>query len=187
MLQKLTKLLLMSALAVLVIALFIPSPLEAASEAASEKGPRCSDGIDNDGDGFIDCRNDIGAGPDPDCKCGGDDGGGLPANVPTEVQWTGLISEPTPRPCVVAMLKPNGDHGTYACNVGLPEVTFNLLNVERQQLRKRGDENLCDSFDNITLTPTKYIYDWEENCSSGSCRIRIESVSPLVESRAAVR
>ena len=35
----------------------------------NEKGPRCSDGIDNDGDGLIDCD-------DPDCKCGGDDGGG---------------------------------------------------------------------------------------------------------------
>ena len=36
---------------------------------ANEKGPRCSDGIDNDGDSLIDCD-------DPDCKCGGDDGGG---------------------------------------------------------------------------------------------------------------
>ena len=35
----------------------------------NEKGPRCSDGIDNDGDGLTDCD-------DPDCKCGGDDGGG---------------------------------------------------------------------------------------------------------------
>lgn len=30
--------------------------------AASEKGPRCSDGIDNDGDFMIDCA-------DPDCNC----------------------------------------------------------------------------------------------------------------------
>ena len=34
---------------------------------ANEKGPRCSDGIDNDGDDLIDCD-------DPDCNCGGDDG-----------------------------------------------------------------------------------------------------------------
>jgi len=35
---------------------------------ASEKGPRCNDGIDNDGDGLIDCD-------DPDCNCGEGDGG----------------------------------------------------------------------------------------------------------------
>ena len=35
----------------------------------NEKGPRCSDGIDNDGDGLIDCA-------DPDCNCGSDDGDG---------------------------------------------------------------------------------------------------------------
>ena len=39
--------------------------------AANEKGPRCSDGIDNDGDGLID-------GDDPDC---GGDGGNLEARV----------------------------------------------------------------------------------------------------------
>lgn len=37
---------------------------------ANEKGPRCNDGIDNDGDGLVDCD-------DSDCNCGGgDDGGG---------------------------------------------------------------------------------------------------------------
>ena len=34
--------------------------------AASEKGPRCIDGLDNDGDGLID-------GDDPDCRSGGGD------------------------------------------------------------------------------------------------------------------
>ena len=42
---------------------------------ANEKGPRCSDGIDNDGDSLIDCD-------DPDCNCDGDDGGGGKANQP---------------------------------------------------------------------------------------------------------
>jgi len=32
-------------------------------EAQAEKGPRCSDEMDNDGDNLIDCD-------DPDCKCG---------------------------------------------------------------------------------------------------------------------
>ena len=41
-------------------------------EAQAEKGPRCSDGIDNDGDTFIDC-GEHGTDPDPDCKCGGED------------------------------------------------------------------------------------------------------------------
>jgi len=41
-------------------------------EAQAEKGPRCSDGIDNDGDTFIDCGT-ADADPDPDCKCGGED------------------------------------------------------------------------------------------------------------------
>ena len=49
--------------------LLLPGLGQTPAFGANEKGPRCSDGIDNDGDGLIDCD-------DPDCKCGGDDGGG---------------------------------------------------------------------------------------------------------------
>ena len=42
--------------------------------AANEKGPRCSDGIDNDGDDLID-------GDDPDC------GGGSPTNPYPLLIW----------------------------------------------------------------------------------------------------
>ena len=54
-------------------------------EAAKEKGPRCSDGVDNDGDGTADCGaalldpNDPNGGffmADPNCNCGGDGGNG---------------------------------------------------------------------------------------------------------------
>ena len=62
-----------SVLAVAIVAAWLLLPgvgqRTAYGEQTNEKGPRCSDGIDNDGDGLIDCD-------DPDCKCGGDDGGG---------------------------------------------------------------------------------------------------------------
>lgn len=57
--------------------------------AAAEKGPRCSDGVDNDGDGLID-------GDDPDC--GGDGGGGgsqvkTPARITFDDSQTGIRSD----------------------------------------------------------------------------------------------
>ncbi|MCH7592245.1 MAG: hypothetical protein IH989_05655 [Planctomycetes bacterium] len=55
--------------------LLLPGMGQTPAFGANEKGPRCSDGIDNDGDGLIDCD-------DPDCNCGGDDGGGDKANQP---------------------------------------------------------------------------------------------------------
>ena len=48
--------------------LLLPGLGQTPAYGANEKGPRCSDGIDNDGDGLIDCA-------DPDCNCG-DDGDG---------------------------------------------------------------------------------------------------------------
>jgi len=45
------------------------------ASAANEKGPRCSDGIDNDGDGLVD-------GDDPDCGGDGGGGGGDPVGAP---------------------------------------------------------------------------------------------------------
>ena len=63
----------------------------------SEKGPRCSDGIDNDGDGLVD-------GDDPDC--GGDgDGGGGSTTVTMEVTTLPPISD----------------------NLNVPNVTFLLI------------------------------------------------------------
>lgn len=53
----------LTVLVVFVLALGLPYW----SYAAAEKGPRCSDGLDNDGDGLVDSD-------DPDCG-GGDDGG----------------------------------------------------------------------------------------------------------------
>ncbi len=44
-----------AATAIFVIGLAGPTP----GLAANEKGPRCSDGIDNDGDGLIDCISEI--------------------------------------------------------------------------------------------------------------------------------
>ena len=62
-----------SVLAVAIVAAWLLLPgvgqRPAYGEPTNEKGPRCSDGIDNDGDGLIDCD-------DPDCNCGSDDGGG---------------------------------------------------------------------------------------------------------------
>ena len=65
-----------AATAIFVIGLAGPTP----GLAASEKGPRCSDGEDNDRDGKIDCE-------DPDCKCGGDDGGGGQQNTPAMITF----------------------------------------------------------------------------------------------------
>ena len=46
-------------------------------EAKAEKGPRCTDEIDNDGDDMIDCGGGVIGGvlfaADPDCNCGGED------------------------------------------------------------------------------------------------------------------
>ncbi len=57
-----------AATAILLIGLAGPTP----AQAANEKGPRCSDGIDNDLDGKIDCDS---GNEDPDCNCGDGDGG----------------------------------------------------------------------------------------------------------------
>ncbi len=69
-----------AATAIFVIGLAGPTP----GLAANEKGPRCSDGIDNDGDGLIDCISEI---EDPDCKCGGDDGGGGQQPTPAKITF----------------------------------------------------------------------------------------------------
>ena len=74
-----------AATAIFVIGLAGPTP----GLAENEKGPRCSDGIDNDGDGKIDC---ISGNEDPDCKCGGDDGGG--GNQPTPAKITFCNDDP---------------------------------------------------------------------------------------------
>ena len=59
--------------------------------AAAEKGPRCSDGLDNDGDGLID-------GADPDCAGGGGGGGGDGATTGDfriTIDWDGAITDHT--------------------------------------------------------------------------------------------
>ena len=62
--------------AVCLIFAFSMSPVEAQQK---EKGPRCSDGDDNDGDGTADCGQAldlINGGffdADPNCNCGGED------------------------------------------------------------------------------------------------------------------
>ena len=69
MLQKLTKLLLMSTLALLVVFLVTPSPLQA------QVGPEiCTDGVDNDGDRKVDCDDKKDCNKDPACLGGGTDG-----------------------------------------------------------------------------------------------------------------
>lgn len=65
--------------------LLLPGVGQTPAFGANEKGPRCSDGIDNDGDGLIDCA-------DPDCKCGGDDGGGGDKVIATFRDCTGGFS-----------------------------------------------------------------------------------------------
>ena len=57
-------------------------------EPTNEKGPRCSDGIDNDGNGLIDCD-------DPDCNCGSDDGdgGGGGGTIPVTVTFEDLLGD----------------------------------------------------------------------------------------------
>lgn len=56
-------------LALCLVLAFSVSPVE----GAKEKGPRCSDGIDNDGDGTADCGAVPGFPADPNCDCGGGD------------------------------------------------------------------------------------------------------------------
>lgn len=109
---------------------------------------------------------------------GGDGGGETPTIVTTEAQWGGNIDggDSEPRPCVATEVKPNGDHGVYVCQPDLPndgkQVTYNL-GVGVQTARK-GDELLCDVFNDIDLTPNeKYQYRWVDNCGDGSCTILI--------------
>ena len=75
-------------------------------EPTNEKGPRCSDGIDNDGDGLIDCA-------DPDCNCGGDGGDGGGGTIAVTVTFQdlpgdGLMSDchdcPTTCACLSAYI-----------------------------------------------------------------------------------
>lgn len=54
---------------VLCFAVLIIASAASVAAPANEKGPRCSDGLDNDGDGFTD-------GDDPDCGGDGDGGSG---------------------------------------------------------------------------------------------------------------
>jgi len=70
---------------------------------AKEKEIECSDGIDNDEDGKIDCGEVEGFRADPDCKCGGGGGGGQakveichtnsPANPPAFTGTIRLVTE----------------------------------------------------------------------------------------------
>jgi len=58
------------------VGLFVSAVLAAGSAyGATEKGPRCSDGIDNDLDGFIDSA-------DSDC------GGNVPPPTSESVEWS---------------------------------------------------------------------------------------------------
>ena len=69
----------------LLVALVVLAPTAMdAAPPSSEKGPRCSDGIDNDGDGFID-------GDDPDCGGDGGDGGSPTDPTPSEISFRDAV------------------------------------------------------------------------------------------------
>lgn len=69
------------------VIIMTPTLVASPASAQPEKGPRCSDGIDNDGDGFID-------GEDPDCA--GNDGGGTSGrDFRITIDWDGAMTDHT--------------------------------------------------------------------------------------------
>lgn len=67
----------------LAVSLVAAGPLWAGAEKGSRK---CSDGVDNDGDGLID-------GDDPDCGDGGGGGGEETGNFRVVIDWDGAITD----------------------------------------------------------------------------------------------
>ena len=95
--------------------LLLPGMGQTPAFGANEKGPRCNDGIDNDGDGLLDCD-------DPDCNCGGDDGGGGKANQPCVI-FDDLLGDSA-----------QSDDGTPYCDNKKAKVSVNI-GVSRGHLR----------------------------------------------------
>ena len=123
-----------------VICLMVATPVVA---GPTEDTPaKCSDGRDNDRDGLID-------GDDPDCQQGG--GGGDITLPDTEAGWRGAVRDVDPggmdttRRCFVESSTPDGSHIHYTCShaTGSPAVVINLTEIDRTQIRKRGDPTLC--------------------------------------------
>jgi len=140
-----------------------------------EKGPNCSDGIDNDGDGLID-------GADPDC--GGDSGGTTePINFPPllEVQWvsTGLgntIMENQVRTCNLSSNGAGGLYASYHCphggSGGGPGGPIFLQLSGGEQVARKGDAALCDYLDGLEVEPnSSYQLDWD--CTTSPCVVRV--------------
>lgn len=134
------------ALAVLAVAICFASPVQAANCAKNPNHPQCNGG-----------------------------GGGEPVSqVPINVQWDSFgISEPVARPCTLSTT--SGSYGSYHCqHIGAASVTYDLSGIDRQQIARKGDPGLCESFDGVTLEPnSSYQIDWEGECNSAGCTIRI--------------
>ncbi len=95
----------------------------------------------------------------------------------TNVNWGGNIVESGLRLCVVQMVQTGGNNGSYVCELEQPpngnQVQFFL--GEGVQTARKGDDALCNVFEDISLTPNrKYNYAWADNCGDdGICTIQI--------------
>jgi hypothetical protein len=155
------------------VGLFLMCFLPSGPLWAQEQGRECRDGVDNDGDGFIDCE-------DPDCAskgfCAGGGTGLACSNPNNDSGWrTGSsISETSTRECVLTALHTDNG-GRYECPIGLPEVTIDLSGISRSLVRRNGDATLCDIFDGGgMITPTNYDYRWEDPCAEGPCSVMVQ-------------
>lgn len=148
------------------------------AQGGSEKGnKKCTDGIDNDGDGLID-------GDDPDC---GEDPGGDPVFMgDLDVRWSTAQTTPSffevnNRFCFLGSA--SNDYGNYHCRhlggaLGIGEdVSYDLPGSGPgvEQIARKGDASLCGSFvGGRTLNPNSaYDFDWDCTASNGICRIRV--------------
>ncbi len=142
----------------------------------------CEDGIDNDGDGAIDCD-------DSNCKkvCSGG-GQDPPVTFPLalSVEWgigsappgdpRNEISELPDRYCFLESQTTSGNHASYHCqhNVETISEVFYMLEDETvQQTARKGDATFCSAFVNGLYLHTNSSYQVSWDCSSIPCTVQI--------------
>lgn len=151
----------------LVLSVFLMPTFTTTLEAAKENGAKkCSDGIDNDGDGLID-------GDDPDC--GG--GGGQPPEAYVDAGWVSASPQPIQQTSLVNFVRIEfNSSGSDVAKYQSTEpavVSFNLTAADLDHTH--WDASYCSMLEGVDLPietgkfRTKWFLQGSDNCFDDPC------------------